>query len=369
LAEDIITALSRFKALFVIARNSSFTYKGVAVDVRQVGRDLGVRYVLEGSVRKAGHRVRITGQLIESATGTHIWAERYDGNLDDVFALQDEITASVVAAVEPTVTAKEIERAKQKRTDSLSAYDLYLRAIAELYDYRSETFSRAEALLRSAIEQDPDYADALAALADCLGRSVLNGWRDWAAAVSESSEFARRAVVAEPDNGMALAVAAWVYGLQGRHSDARDLLQRALRSHPNSSNVREICGWVLLWGGEISAAMEQFMAGHRLNPIGPRVRVPTTGIGAAHFFAKPFEDAAEWCGRALQRTPTHNIALRYLAASLAHLGRMSEARAVVERLLASQPTSSLSRSRQSPFQRKCMLDLYLDGLRKAGLPE
>jgi adenylate cyclase len=370
LTEEIITALSRFKALFVIARNSSFTYKSKAVDVRQIGRELGVRYVLEGSVRKLGHRVRITGQLIESATGTHIWAERYDGNLDDVFSLQDEITASVVAAVEPTVTAAEIARAKQKKTENLNAYDLYLRAMADTYDLRAATYERAEGLLRSAIEQDSNYSDALAALADCLARAALNGWKDFAPAVQEASEFARRSILAEPDNGRALAIAAWIYAnLQGRHKEARELAERALRSHPNSSMVRALTGWALLYCGKIEAAMELFVASQRMNPVDPLVRIATNGIGAAHFFAREFQESVEWNERVLQTTPGSTVAMRYLAAALAHLGRVSEAKEIIARLLRSQPNSSLSRSRQSAFEHQWMLDLYLDGLRRAGLPE
>jgi adenylate cyclase len=209
--EDLITALSRIRSFFVIARNSSFTYKGKAVDIRQVGRELGVRYVLEGSIRKAGHRVRITGQLIEAATGRHIWADKFDGALEDIFELQDRITESVVSAIEPTLTASEIDIATAKSSESLSAYDLYLRALPETYRLDREAYQRAEELLRQAVELDPKSADALAALTFVKSRFILNGWASLEDVKAEVLELARRAIHADPDHGVALANASWAY--------------------------------------------------------------------------------------------------------------------------------------------------------------
>ena len=214
--EDIITSLSRVRWLFVIARNSSFIYKNKSVDARQVGRELGVRYLLEGSIRKGGQRARISGQLIEAATGRHIWADRFDGDLAEIFELQDRITMSVVAAVEPNLRLAEIERAQRKPTDNLDAYDLHLRALPSINAYTRDGFAEAERLLRRAIELDPTYADALAALAECLVRMTVNGWvTDKQKSTTEACDLAGRAVGADPENAAVLAIAAWAYSNSG----------------------------------------------------------------------------------------------------------------------------------------------------------
>jgi adenylate cyclase len=368
--EDIITALSRIRSFFVIARNSSFTYKGRAVDIRQVGRELGVRYVLEGSIRKAGNRVRITGQLIEAGSGRHIWADKFDGALEDIFELQDRITERVVSAIEPSLTALEIDMARAKSPESLSAYDLYLRALPEVYDLDRETYHRAERLLRQAIELDPNSVDALAALAFVLGRLVLNGWASQDAIKPEVLSLVRRAIHADPDHGAALATASWSYAAFDRqHEAALELAERALRVHPNSAFVRGQSGWVFLLSGEFDQAIANFQVGLRLNPLDPRARILLCGIGAAHFFARRFEEAVAWNRRSIVDTPTNTAGMRYLAASLAHTGQSEEAHRIVSDLLAVQPNSSLSRSRSSGFRYSWMMDLYIDGLRKAGLPE
>jgi adenylate cyclase len=215
ITEDLITALSRFRWLFVIARNSTFTLKGRAVDIKDVSRQLGVRYVLEGSVRKAGRRVRVSAQLVEAATSTEMWAGRFDRDLTDIFAMQDEITESVVSAIEPSLQAAEIARAKAK-TSNLEAYDLYLRALPEFYAYTEQGFRRAEALLLQAVERDPGYADAWGALADCIGRLMVGGWtNDWNAGAAQNREAALRAVQCDPENGLTL----------GRPGSSRHLLR------------------------------------------------------------------------------------------------------------------------------------------------
>ena len=369
--EDIITALSRLKSLFVAARNSSFTYKGRNPDVRTVGRELGVRYVLEGSVRKGGQQVRIATQLMDGMTGAHIWAERYDRQLSELFTLQDEITERVVTAIEPTITAAEIERAKRKPPGSLGAHDFYLRALPHLYDLSQGTFQAAAHLLREAVRLDPGYADALAALAYCLGQSAISGWLDYQEARAEAGDLARAAILADPQHGGALANAAWVLALlNGQHEQATEVAEKALRVHPNSALVRGQCGWVFLYSGQIERAAEQFEAGLRLNPLDPRARVLTVGLAAAHFFARRFDDAVRWCRRTLFGSPDHSVARRYLAASLAYLGRREEAQGAIQELLIRQPNSCLSRSRSSSaFGPTWMLDLYVDGLKLAGLPE
>ena len=283
--EDIITALSRVRWLFVIARNSSFIYKGRSIDTRQAGRELGVTYVLEGSIRKAGQRVRLSGQLIEAATGRHIWADKIDGDLADIFDLQDRITASVVVAVEPRLRSAEIERAQRKPTEHLGAYDLYLRALPHLAAYTKEGFSDAETLLGHAIAIDPTYADALAALAECHVRKTVNGWSaDREESVRAACDLAARAVASDPDNAAVLATAAWATSTLGvRFEQALELADRALRLHPNSMQVRSFCGWVFNYFGQSERAIEQFEEARRLSPVDPRSYFPprSAALGAS----------------------------------------------------------------------------------------
>jgi adenylate cyclase len=369
LVDDIITALSRVKWFFVIARNSSFTYKGRAVDIRQVGRELGVRYVLEGSIRKAGGRLRITGQLLEASTGNHVWADRFEGDVVDVFELQDRITESVARAIEPGVRMAEVARARAK-TDNLDAYDLYLRASAELYDWNAESFQRAEGLLRKAIEQDGNYAEALATLAICIGTAGIDGWKPLEPAIGEGLSLARRAAKLDHASAEVLAVAAHAEAFyRGSYERSEELAARALQLNPNSTQVRNYCGSAYCYGGDSDRAIEHLEAARRINPVDPRGFATMMSLGAAHFWAKRFEETVSWTRRVLVQHPNHSIAKRYLAASLAHLGRIEEARDVIADLLRSQPQSSLSRSRKSTFRYGWMMELYIDGLRKAGLPE
>ena len=371
MVEDIITGLSRIKWLFVIARNSSFVYKGKAVDIRQVGRELGVRYVLEGSVRKAGNRLRITAQLIEAETGVHLWADRFDGGLEDVFDLQDRITTSVVVAVEPSLRLVEIERAQRKPTDNLDAYDLYLPALPAINAYTRDGFEEAETLLRRAIVLDPGYADAIASLAECLVRTTVNGWvADKAASTAEACDLAGQAVAIDPENAAVLAIAAWAYSTLGvRFEKSLELANHALALHPNSVHVRSFCGWVFNYFGDSLRAIEQFEEARRLSPIDPKSYFPMLGLAAAHFFAGHFEQTVQLTGRILTEVPTHNVARRYRAAAPGHLGLIEEASAVIADLLKAQPTSNLRSSRSSTFRDPRMSKLYIEGLEKAGLPE
>jgi adenylate cyclase len=368
--EDIITALSRVRWFLVIARNSSFTYKGRAVDIRQVGRELGVRYVLEGSIRRAGNRIRITGQLIEAATGRHVWADKFDGDLADIFDLQDELTESIVGAIEPSLQRAEIERAQQKATGDLDAYDLYLRALPHLYTYSLHGFREAEALLKSAVARDPNYSEALAMLADCVGRLTLNGTIDVKVGYALACEYAGRAIAADPENGIVLAMGAYAFAIFGGNFDqALALANRALRVHPNSAHVRSAAAWAYIYGGESHKGIEQLQVAQRLNPIDPRGSLVRSALATAHFFAREFETTVSLMRQVLAEVPSNNIARRYLAAALSHLGRVEEAREVVEDLLRTQPNSSLSLSRTNRFRHPWMMDLYIEGLRKAGLPE
>jgi adenylate cyclase len=372
IVEDIITALSRVKLFFVIARNSSFTYKGRAVDVRQVGRELGVRYVLEGSIRKAGSRVRITGQLIEAATGHHVWADKFDGSLEDIFDLQDQITENIVGAIEPSLRTVEMERARSKPTESLDAYDLYLRALAEMHTFTAQGYQRARELLQAAVERDPAFAEAWASLADCLGRSSLYGW---IADVDEgrrlSVEAARRAVEADPNNGPVLALAAWTLAvMDGRVEQGAEYATRALSLSPNSAAVLTQCSWAFVFNGESEKTITCFNKARRLDPFDPRRTTAMTAVALAHFFAKRFDECIQIAQRVVEENPTNMSAWRFLAAAHAQRGDWDAAKRAVADVLARQPSSTVSRTaKTSRFRYGWMMDLYLDSLRLARLPE
>jgi adenylate cyclase len=330
-----------------------------------------VRYVLEGSVRKAGNRVRINGQLVETESGAHVWAHRYDGDLDDVFALQDEITAQVVTAVEPRVQAAEIERLSRKKSEDLTAYDLYLRALWGLRTRTKESFTRSRDLLQTALRHDPDYAAAWALLGDCIGRSVLFGWlEDTERGIQDACDAAQRAIASDPNDGTILALAAWAFAiLAGKVDRACELAIRAVELHPNSAVVLTQCGWAFLYVGDLERAIEFFRIAQRLDPLyTSRLYLP--GMAAAHFFAKRFEDCERLSRQTVEETPSLTSAWRFLATSLVHLGRIEEARRAIARLLEVQPNSSVSRTaKTSKFRHEWMIKLYLDALRAAGLPE
>jgi adenylate cyclase len=369
ITEDLIAALSRCRWLFVIARNSVFTLKGRAVDIKQVSRQLGVRYVLEGSVRKAGNRVRITAQLVEAVTGADIWAGRFDRDLTDIFALQDEITESVVSAIEPSLQAAEIERARAKATNNLEAYDLYLRALPEFYAFTEQGFRRAETLLRQAVERDPGYAEAWGALADCRGRLMVGGWtEDWDADAARSREAALQAVQCDPDNARVLAVAAWsLASLSGVLERAVTFCERALYLQPNSSFVLTNCGWVLIYNDECERALACLEKARRLNPLDPRGYITLNAIGAVHFMGSRFKETEQFTRRALEMNPNHPISLRYLTAALAQMGRLAEA-AEVGRVLQSTRWEAM-RTHLNPtcYRNPKKRELLFEGLRKAGV--
>jgi adenylate cyclase len=369
IVEDIITALSRFKSLFVIARNSSFTYKGKAVDIKHVGRELGVRYVLEGSIRKVSNRVRITGQLIDAANGTHVWAGRFDREIDDVFALQDELAQTVVSAVEPNLRSAEIARKKTVPTENLAAYDLYLRALSELDPITEDGLERAEALLRRAIKLDPHYSDAWAALASALGRQIVGDWGTGTELATEVQQAALMAIKLDPENGEALGVAAWALAILGGPLDqAADFARRAVMVHPNSAVVRAHCGWALVYSGDFEEALTHLQVGRRMDPLDPRFHQAQNAMAAAYFFQRDFQKALELARGIVARVPTHPVSLRWIAASLVHLGKLDEARAAIQKLRQAYPDFTVSKVR-SYFRHPWMTELYLDALRAAGLPE
>jgi adenylate cyclase len=370
ITEDLIAALSRCRWLFVIARNSSFALKGRALNMKEVSHQLGVRYVLEGSIRKAGNRVRITAQLVEAVMGTDIWAGRFDRDLTDIFALQDEITESVVSAIEPNLRAAEIERARAKATDNLEAYDLYLRALPEFYAFTEPGFHRAEALLRQAVERDPGFADAWGALADCRGRLMVGGWtNDWDADAARNREAALQAVQCDLDNGVVLSVAAWsLISLSGVLDQAITFCERALYLQPNSSNVLTNCGWVLVYNDESERALACLEKAHRLNPLDPRGYITLNGMGAAHFLERRFKEAEQFTRRALEMNPGHPIALRYLTAALAQMRRLAEATEVGHLLKSTRWEAMRVHLHRSCYRNPEKRELLFEGLRMAGLP-
>ncbi|MGZ5867896.1 MAG: winged helix-turn-helix domain-containing protein [Xanthobacteraceae bacterium] len=370
IVEDLITALSRFRRLLVIARNSSFVYKGRAADVRDVARELGVRYVLEGSVRRAGSRIRITGQLIEASTATHLWADRYDGEMQDVFDLQDRITRSVAGAIEPQILVAEIARATRKGTAKLDAYDHYLRARRPAMTRTRQGLGEAIASLQLALEADPTYAQAWAMLAVCTAHCFFQGFCDHDAAAADVVRFVRNAVAYDGDDAEVLAATAFMLAWNGDHDEAVELARRAIELNSHSNAVCNWCLWALVFSGSFEEAIALYQGSLVLDPLNAHDPCNFAGVAAGYFYLKNFDTAAAWAKRAATKSPEHTPSLRYLAAALAHSGRLHEATAVVEALRARQPNSSLTRSREGTSLRHAwMRDLYVEGLRLAGLPD
>jgi TolB-like protein/class 3 adenylate cyclase/tetratricopeptide (TPR) repeat protein len=374
IVEELITTLSRFKALFVIARNSSFTYKGRAVDVKQIGRELGVRYVLEGSVRKAANRVRITGQLVDAATGAHLWADRFDGGLGDIFDLQDQVTESVVGAIAPAIEKAEVERAKRKPTESLDAYALYLRGLAKLYqDASRQANNEALRLFNSAIERDPDFASAYGRAASCYAQAKASGWISGTAnEIAEVTRLARRAIELGKDDALALARGGWALAFVVRDLGvAAAVIDRALVLNPNLAEAWLCGGWVKNWLGEPKLAIERFARAMRLSPLDPRVMGMRVGTAHAYYFLGRYDEAASWAAMALQDSPDFQPGLRIAAASNAMAGRLDQAHKAMARLRQLNPAFRASNLKDvvGPYQHAEDVARYGEGLRQAGLPE
>jgi TolB-like protein/Flp pilus assembly protein TadD len=372
IAEEITTALSRFHWLFVIARNSSFTYKGRAVDVKQVGRELGVRYLLEGSVRRAGSRVRITGQLIDASTGGHLWADRFDGGLEEIFDLQDQVTASVVAAIAPKLERAEIERAKRKPTESLDAYDYYLRGIAAVHQWSKEANNEALFLFDAAIKLDPNFASAYGMAARCYAQRMTSGWMtDREHEVAETEHLARRAAELGRDDAVALCTAGFALGyVVGNVEDGSALIEKALLLNPNTAWAWYFSGWTKVWLGEPEAAIERIARALRLNPNDPHVFNMHSATAYAHFVAGRYAEAMSWAQAALRERPDHNSAMRILAASCALTGLQEQAEKAMVRLRELNPALRISNVKYIvPLRRVEDFTKLAEGLRKAGLPE
>jgi adenylate cyclase len=365
MVEEIITALSRIRWLFVIARNSSFTYKGKAVDVKQVGRELGVRYVLEGSVRKGGNRMRITAQLIDATNGAHLWADRFDGLLEDVFELQDKVALSVAGVIEPTLQSAEMRRSSDRPTKDLTAYDLYLRALAPIRsgEWEKERYLQGLDLLSQAIERDPRYGPALAAAAFCHQALHNAGWtKDESADRREGIDLARRALRVAGGDPDVLGLVARVLGYFGEDLGAAiALIDRSLELNPSFALGWEWSGWLRLWAGQPDVAIDHFGTSMRLNPLYRRAG-PHLGIGMGHFFSLHFEDAAAMLLLSLQEIPSWVPTYRFLASCYAQMGRLEEAHDMVRQLRAITteviPSAAHWRNREHR-------ELFLSGLRLA----
>ncbi|HEX2012647.1 MAG TPA: winged helix-turn-helix domain-containing protein [Roseateles sp.] len=372
MVEDIIAALSRMRWLFVIARNSSFTYKGRVVDVKEVGRELDVRYVLEGSVRKTGSKVRITGQLIDAKTGMHLWAERFEGSLDDLFELQDQMAESVVGAIAPQLERAEIERAKRKPTESLDAYDYYLRGISKLHSGTRESIEAALPLFRRATELDPEFASAYGMAAWCHFWRKVNGWttdRPWE--IAEGTRLARLAVEIGRDDAVALTRGGHALGhLAGDLDGGIALLDRAVLLNPNLASAWFLGGFLRALHGESDAAIEHLTHAIRLSPLDPELFRMQAGMALAHFFAGRFDAAAAWAERALGNLPSFLAAACVVAASHALAGRTDKASQAMQRMRTLDTSLRISNLKEwLPIHRPEDLARLANGLRLAGLPE
>jgi TolB-like protein len=369
MVEDIIAGLSRIKWLFVIARNSSSTYQDKTVDVKRVGRELGVSYLLQGSLRKDGNRVRISAQMIEAETGRNLWAERYDRPLDDIFALQDEITLSVVGAIEPSLRRAEFERVKRMRPDSLDAYDLVLRTQPDVYSGMPERVTKALMLLDNAIALDPTYALAHAFAAMCHHCLFLrDGLHEESRAAS--MRHAQAAIVHGQDDALALTFAGFSVGMDGHdHSAAFAAFEAALAVSPSSALTYILGSVILAWTGEPERAIEWGERGMRLSPFDPWAFAAFHSITLGHFHRGRFEEAANAAHKAVQSNPAHSISHMLLAAALAKLGRLEESKTAAARVLELQPAFRFSGQFAGVGCAPVLAASLGEALRAAGLPE
>jgi adenylate cyclase len=369
MVEEIITALSRFKWLFVIVRNSSFTFKGKAVDVKEVGRRLGVRYVLEGSVRKAAGKVRITGQLIDAGTGAHIWADRFERDLTDVFALQDEVTVAVISAIQPKLLQTEIAMAARRRPENLTAYDFFLRAMPQLSLNTSEGLAEALKLAQRALELDPRYGLVAAMAGGCHLRNVLAGYAiDPQFERKEAVRLFRLALSVDDSDPEILAWAATISAFMVGDSESEtEMANRAVALNPNSFLAWNGRGHVYRIAGLMEEAVRSFERAIRVSPVDPFLQHSFAGLGYAFIELRRFDEAVAAAKRAQRQNPLYSPAYRNLASALAHLGRDAEAREAAARLLEVDPGFTISAwiARGGQLNAK----LLVEGLRKAGVPE
>jgi len=369
IAEDIITALSRFRWFLVIARNSTFTYKGRAVGVKEVAQDLGVRYVLEGSVRKAGNRVRITAQLIDAPSAHHVWAERYDRDLDDIFAVQDEITQRIVTSIGPEFLSAEMQRAQRKDLRTLDAWDYVMRAAFHHSRYTKEDVVEAQGLLLKAIELDPLSAGAFCLLAFTHLTQVQFGWSASAdESIQKATKAAQNAVSIDDRDAWAHTALGLVDLISRRYDDAIRRLQRAIDLNVNLANAYAGLGQALALSGEYEAARIEINKAVRLSPHDPFIVYWFGHLGLAAFADERYEDACEWGSKVVQENPRFPGGHRLLAASYGQLGRLEAAATALKDLLMLMPGMTADDvGRQVPFRKRHDMQRYIDGLRKAGL--
>jgi TolB-like protein len=373
IVEDIITALSRCSGLFVIARNSSFTYKGKAVDIRQVGRELGVHYVLEGSVRRGGDRLRINGQLIDAASGRHLWADRFDGGLSDVFDLQDRITESVVAAIEPTVQFAEIERHRSSQPSRLDAYEFLLRAYRLEHAFTAESTAAALDCLDRALAIDPAYAPAMAMAAYCHALRHFQGWiapDDTHSA--EGVKLAWRAVELAPGDAKVLWMAAFaIWNMSDdRRDSAPELFERSLLINPNSVMALTLGGWIEIMRGHQKAGRPMIERARRLSPRDPRGWLTSGAMAIAAMADADYPEAIAWAEKALTQNRRFAVALRVKTVALVKLGQHDRAARVAQELIDVEPDLTISGFlKRIPFPLESMARIYAEALRAAGVPD
>jgi TolB-like protein/tetratricopeptide (TPR) repeat protein len=372
IVEDITMALSRFPWLLVIARNSSFTYKGRAVDVKQVGRELGVRYVLEGSVRRAGNHIRIAGQLIDAETGAHLWADRFDGAREDMFDLQDNVTSSVVAAIAPKLQREEIKRARRKPTENLDAYDYYLRGLAHARRWTKDSNGEALQLFCKAIELDPSLASAYGMAAWCYVFRKAHHWMtDHVQERAEAIRLARKAVHFGEGDPVALCMGGYALAfIAHEFDDAAAFVDRGLVVNPNLAQTWALSAWLRIWRGEPDLALDHVARAMRLSPLDPS-RAGMHGAMAYAYFLKSRYDMASSCAeKAMRDNPASLLAVCVFAASNAYAGRLESAQAGAAKALESSPDLRVSILKDlAPFRRADHFARFVNGLRKAGLPE
>jgi TolB-like protein len=369
--EDIITALTRVPSLQVVARNSSFAYRGRAIDIRQIGRELSVRYVLEGSVRKAGQRVRITGQLLQAETGVHLWAEQFDRNLADIFALQDEITARVVGALVPNLQGAEIARAHRKPPESLDAYDLYLRALACRSALTAEATDKALRLLERALALDPTFVSAAAFAGTMWAVRIQHGWfSSLEHAQAETLRYARMAVRLDPHDAESLAtLARWTAMCTRDYDEARQLADRAIALDPHSARARRSSGFIYLYMGEAELALDHLQRGLRFHPRDIWVHDSWSGVALAQLTLGRDEDAVAAARMAVQLNPRYALALRIFAAALAITGRIEDAKVVMRQHRDIDPDCTITGLAARFGYSEKMSTRFFEGLRRAGMPE
>ena len=367
ISEEIITGLSKLRWFFVIARNSSFTYKGKAIDVKRVARELGVRYVLEGSVRKGGNRVRITTQLIDAATGNHIWADRYDGDLTDVFALQDEITRKVVAAIEPKLLEAEGIRSQSRSPEDLGAWDMVIQANSLFWRLTTAEREAAIAILRRAVERYPDYAPAQSMLAFVLLISGYLGWVLMEPQLQQAAGLAARAEELDHSDPWAHLALGYVAFVRRRTSAAAAEFQRAIDLNPNFAAAHGYLGWALAFGGQSEQAIAHLKEAIRMSPHDPQNAIFNTGLAIAHYLAGRFAEAVEYSRETLQQRSAFTAGHRIYCASLAQNGQIDEAREALAALKEVHPDLSIAWIEQNVPYTAAPMAKFLEGMRKAGL--